>query len=113
MAVIFVSSSIPDLRQLPAGVSDHTGHVVGYAILGALVVRATSDATWRRLTARAAGAAWLLCAGYGVTDEFHQQFVHGRTPAFDDWVADATGAAVAIALVMIAGAVRSQRNRAV
>jgi VanZ family protein len=37
------------------------------------------------------GAAVLAGSLYGVTDEWHQSFVPGRTPAADDLVADAVG----------------------
>jgi VanZ family protein len=47
--------------------------------------------------------AWVICACYGVTDEWHQRYVPGRFPSVDDWVADALGAAAAvIGLVAIA-----------
>jgi len=113
MAVIFGASSIPDLRELPAGVSDHTGHFVGYAILGALVYRGLAAARWSGVTEAAAFVAWTLSALYGVTDEFHQHFVHGRSPALDDWAADALGAAAAVVLVFAAGIVRRSRGRTV
>ena len=37
-------------------------------------------------------------AAYGATDEWHQSFVPGRETELGDWVADATGAAVALLL---------------
>ncbi len=42
--------------------------------------------------------AVLLCGGYGLSDEFHQMFVPGRTPALHDVAIDLSGAAF-IALV--------------
>ncbi len=38
MAAIFGASSIPDLTRLPGGISDHTGHFIGDALLGAVAV---------------------------------------------------------------------------
>jgi VanZ family protein len=96
MAAIFVASSLPNLKRLPGDVSDHTGHFVGYAMLGALVLRACAGARWDGVTARTSFRAWAICAIYGATDEFHQMFTPGRTPAVDDWVADAVGVAAAI-----------------
>jgi VanZ family protein len=109
MALIFALSAIPDLTRLPGDLSDHAGHFVGYAVLGALVIRACAGAEWAGVTAGAAGAAWLVAAGYGVADEFHQHFVAGRTPAFDDWLADATGAGLAV-LVIVVGAIGQRRR---
>jgi VanZ family protein len=113
MIVIFAASSLPDLRRLPGGVSDHAGHFAGYAILGALVLRAVAGARLARVTPQTAVAAWCLSTAYGMTDEFHQHFVHGRTPALDDLAADAMGAAAAIVVVLTAVAIRRTRNRAV
>lgn len=99
MAVIFVLSSLPDV-ELPAGVSDHIAHFSGYALLGALVLRALAGATWSGVTLRAAWRAWLVSAVYGMTDEFHQRFVDGRWSSVGDWLADASGAAAAIAVIV-------------
>jgi VanZ family protein len=102
MAIIFGASSIPDLTTLPGGLSDHTGHFVGYALLGALVLRARAGGVWRGVTAQIGWQAWLVAAVYGVTDEFHQRFVHGRTPDVHDWMADAAGAGVAVIIGVVA-----------
>jgi len=113
MAVIFVYSSIPDLTSTPFNVSDHTGHFLGYGLLGALILRALSRAEWSRVTAASAAAAWLLSSAYGATDEWHQGFVPGRTPTIDDWVADTLGAGVAVAVVWAAATARRARSREV
>ena len=113
MIVIFVASAIPDLQSLPGDVSDHTGHFLGYGLLGALVLRAIARGRWDGLTPGAAALAWVLCAVYGVTDEWHQHFVPGRSPTVDDWIADALGAATAIAGLLAISAVRRRRSRAV
>jgi len=112
MVVIFVASSIPDLQELPGGVSDKTGHAVGYFLLAALVYRAMAGARWAGLSWSVGWRAWLISAAYGASDEFHQRFVPGRTPAVDDWIADASGAAVAILLFATVSAIRA-KGRAV
>jgi len=115
MAAIFAASSIPDLGDLPGGVSPDFGHFVGYALLGGLLARAFADGRVAGLTNRAAVLAWLSAAFYGATDEFHQNFVHGRTPDVKDWLVDAAGAAVAVlACRALAAAIgRWRRSRAV
>jgi VanZ family protein len=111
MAVIFVLSGIPNLKELPGGISDVTGHFAGYMILGTLVVRAAAGARWAGVSARAAARAWLISAAYGVSDEFHQSFVPGRSPSGVDWIADATGAAAAVvAIAVVASFVRRRRK---
>lgn len=113
MAAIFTYSSIPDLRSTPFDVSDHTGHFLGYGLLGALMLRALARGEWPRVTPAAAAAAWLLSSAYGVSDEWHQSFVPGRTPTVDDWVADTLGAGVAVAVVWVAATVRRAWRREV
>jgi VanZ family protein len=110
MAVIFGASSIPDVKALPGGVSDKTAHFAGYALLGALAMRAISDGRWRRCTWWTGLQALWIGAVYGASDEFHQSFVPGRTPSVDDWFADTLGAAAAV-LVILAIAVALGRKR--
>jgi VanZ family protein len=115
MAAIFVASSIPNLGELPGGVSPDFGHFVGYALLGGLLARALADARVAGLTTRAAALAWVGSAVYGASDEFHQSFVPGRTPDVNDWFVDIAGAAVAIIAcrAMAAAIARRRQSRAV
>ena len=110
MAAIYSVSSLQDIGPLPGDLSDKTGHFGGYALLGAVVIRATAGARWTGVTGQSALVAWVICALYGVSDEWHQGFVPGRTVALDDWVADAAGAATAI--LAIAAVARVMRRRA-
>jgi VanZ family protein len=109
MAVIFVASSQTDLPRLPAGLTDYTGHVIGYAILGVLALRAFAGAAWRGVTTAAAWRAVLLSSAYGATDELHQFWVPNRYPGLGDWVADTVGAVAGVLVVI--GAARSLRPR--
>lgn len=112
MGAIFVLSSQPTLPTLPGGLTNHTGHFVGYAALGALLLRAIARASWRQVTTRAAAWSWLVAVAYGASDELHQRFVPGRMSTLDDWVADAAGAWVAVSLGWL-WARRRQRTRKV
>jgi len=99
MAVIFVASATPGEELPNAGVFDllfkKGGHVLGYALLGAACLRGLA---WRRPSApRDVGAAVLLAALYAASDEVHQRFTPGRTPAVGDVLIDAMGAAVGAA----------------
>ncbi len=105
MAVIYYASSIPDLASLPGGVSDKTAHFAAYAVLAALALRGFAGGRWAGVGVRSAFWALAVAAGYGVLDELHQRFVPGRYAAVDDWVADAFGAASAVALGLIAARV--------
>lgn len=43
----------------------------------------------------------VLCGIYGLTDEYHQSFVGGRTPDFKDIRNDCIGAAIAVLIITI------------
>ncbi len=89
-AVIFALSSIPSLST-GLGTWDlvlrKLAHVVEYAVLGVLLVRAL-----RVMPAFAAGVA------YAVSDEIHQHFVRGRHASVLDVVIDGAGVAAGIFL---------------
>jgi VanZ family protein len=89
-ALIFALSSIP---SLDSGVAwdtllRKTAHVVEFAILGALLLRALA----RPVPALVAGVA------YAVTDEFHQHFVTGRQGSPLDVAFDAVGVLLGVLL---------------
>jgi VanZ family protein len=90
-AVIFTLSSIPDLGTGLGGwdlVLRKIAHAAEYAVLGALLVRATTRP----------GLAFALGVSYAVTDEVHQLFVPGRMGSPIDVAVDALGVAVGIVL---------------
>jgi VanZ family protein len=90
-AVIFAFSSVPDLGTGLGGwdlLLRKMAHAAEYAILGALLLRAT----------RNAGFAFALAVLYAASDELHQTFVEGRVGAIRDVAIDAIGAAIGIAL---------------
>jgi VanZ family protein len=80
----------PGLFDFPG--ADKVVHGVEYGMLAALVsvgIRRSNK------TVRAAvllGAPWVFAALYGITDEFHQWFVPGRSCDILDWLADTSGA---------------------
>ena len=100
MALIFAISSLHE-APIPEGVSDHQGHGIGYAILSALLFRAIAGGSWAGISWRSGAAAVVFSVLYGMTDEFHQMFVPGRTAAWDDVLADFSGAMLGAALVGI------------
>ena len=87
--VIFAFSSVPSLGT-DLGTWDlilrKCAHLAEYAILGALLTRAT----------RAPALAVLVAGLYAVTDEVHQTFVEGRVGAPLDVAIDTVGALVGV-----------------
>jgi VanZ family protein len=98
---IFVESSISRVPAFPSGFTDKDGHALLYAGLAVLVLRAASGARWDGLTLGTATAAVAFAAVYGITDEFHQWFVPGRTADVYDWVADCVGAVAGVVAVLL------------
>ena len=88
-AVIFAFSSVPHLGT-GLGTWDlvlrKIAHTAEYAVLGALLVRATGRA----------GLAWALGVLYAVSDEIHQTFVAGRHGSPVDVAIDAVGVTIGI-----------------
>ncbi|RMG69148.1 MAG: hypothetical protein D6715_00525 [Calditrichaeota bacterium] len=93
-AVIFVASSLSNIQVLEVGFSfeDKVKHGLVYAILGALIARALAHQEKFALNRRLLwGMSLLLGVLYGISDEFHQRFVPGRSPEVADALADALG----------------------
>ncbi|HLG09682.1 MAG TPA: VanZ family protein [Gaiellaceae bacterium] len=90
-ALIFALSSVPDLGTGLGGwdlVLRKLAHAAEYAVLGALLARAT-------------GRAWLAFALgtlYATSDEVHQTFVPGRMGSGVDIAIDAVGVACGVVL---------------
>ena len=107
MAALFCFSSLSQRPPTPGlqgfRWDDKLQHAVAYAILGALVWRALAD----HQALRRAVMALLISAAYGIADEVHQAFVPGRECSFLDWVMDAAGATIAVALLLVFRDLRS------
>jgi VanZ family protein len=112
MAAIFYESSQTYVPDLPAGLSNHTGHFIAYAVLAAAALRAMAGIRWSGVTAGTAAGALLLASAYGVTDEFHQRFVTNRFSGVDDWIADTAGALAAVVVALAVARLRRRRGTA-
>ncbi|PZE22560.1 VanZ family protein [Paenibacillus xerothermodurans] len=83
------------------------GHFVSYFILALTYAWGLGG---RRLTWRRKALVVVLCVIYGLTDEYHQSFVPGRSPDIIDIRNDAIGAALAM-LFLTVPAVRRNYDR--
>jgi VanZ family protein len=77
-----------------------TAHVVEYAVLALLTLRA-AFITFRTATIRIAAVAVALAFVVAATDEARQAFLPERTGSLGDLVLDTTGAATAVALALL------------
>ena len=80
-------------------------HLSEYAVLGLLTFRALrlsqSPRSRRWPTWKVGLMALGIAACYAATDEYHQSFVAGRTPAVTDVFIDTCGAAIALSLICL------------
>ena len=77
--------------------SDKSAHWLGYTGFSVTIARALAGGLGRRIAASTAMVAVLIAVAYGVSDEFHQMFVPGRSAELADLGADALGAIVGAA----------------
>ncbi len=105
MAVIFFLSSQPgDSFQLPDVPDiDKLLHSLVYGTLAATALFAVPAGFARRRPGMAAVLVVLFCLVYGISDEFHQSFVPGRTPSVWDLAADVLGASLVSAAWYLLG----------
>jgi VanZ family protein len=93
MGVIFLGSSIGNVPKAGGVAVDaivhRTGHVIEFAILGWLLLRAVGDG--RRITRREMAITLIVIALYGASDEFHQRFTPGRSSELSAVLFDTAG----------------------
>jgi VanZ family protein len=70
-------------------------HVALFFLLAFLALKVVRHWRWEY------PAAWLFAAVYGMTDEWHQLYVPGRSGKAGDVLIDATGALLLIAIVYL------------
>jgi VanZ family protein len=94
--MLFTGTHLPRVPKAFAEQSDKVLHLAGYGGLAAVLL------FWRLsrgpVGLRSLALLWIVIACYGAFDEVTQPIV-GRFCDFGDWVADVTGAAVALAIV--------------
>lgn len=75
------------------------GHLIVYFVLMILLVialRASTNLPNKQVYL----LAFLIVAIYGLSDEYHQSFVPGRTPTLVDWLVDLIGAGLALLVLL-------------
>ena len=84
-----------------ANYPDKIAHMVLYAVFGFLLYLTLKNSSNIALRNYAFIFAIIIGTAYGVSDEFHQSFVPGRTASISDLLADSIGVTIAQALVFI------------
>lgn len=97
VVLILVATSWPGGFRIGSSVPgiDKAFHFSAYAVLAALMLRATLSPT----STRTMLLVWTVVACFGALDEWHQQFIPRRAMSLDDWIADISGALVGVLAV--------------
>jgi len=91
--IIFYGSSLPNLRPPIDGNNvDKICHIGEYIPFGFLIARGLFHTKTGFSAGRLIGLATFWAFVYGLSDEFHQSFVQGRTSSLEDVLADVIGA---------------------
>ena len=108
--ILFTLSSFSSLPSPPVGVTDKVEHFTAYGGFALTLLWGLSGGRLSAMSWGAALAAVAIASVYGVTDELHQYFVPGRSSDVHDWVADTSGAGLAVLLgLAITSLVRRSR----
>ncbi len=100
MGLIFFASSVPG-DQLQGHFWDKLVHFLVYAVLGVLLLIPLAEARLSQVSMTTAAQAVALSTLYGAFDEVHQAFTPDRTPDVRDLFADALGAALGVAAILL------------
>lgn len=106
MAMLFFFSSRSTLPSPPGDLTDKHMHFAAYAGLAAVTLRALAKARWKQVTVGAVCGAILISTLYGVSDEYHQLYVPGRSFDRLDMIADAIGSVLGAAAVWAWGIIK-------
>ncbi len=93
MLIIFAGSSVGNLPHADSQAIDaiihRTAHLIEYAILGALLLRAMRP--HRSIGWRDVIIVVIVCGLYGFSDEWHQSFIMGRSSELSAVLFDLAG----------------------
>ncbi len=98
-AILFTLSSFPIRQPARLPQLDKVEHVCAYFLLALSYFNAGSVGG-RRIGRAVAAGSWLAVVAFGISDEWHQSFVPGRSAEMLDVLADAVGGALGIAAAL-------------
>lgn len=115
MGIIFYSSSLSadKLPSLNIPNIDKLFHFIEYFVLGFLLVRAFFYSSTKPNYIYIFIASILIGSLYGVSDEFHQRFVPGRTCDIFDLLADVISSAMGAGLSLYKERVKSAVDKTI
>jgi len=97
MGIIFLLSHTPGNNLPSLGHNlDKVCHAIAYGTLAASILYALPSTNGKKSFSLLGPGVIFICFLYGLTDEFHQSFIPGRSPSWLDIAADTTGAALVV-----------------
>src|SRR4030095_14444177 len=102
MTVIFIQSSFPAIKlpEIELISADKLIHMGVYGLLAGLCyISLVHISKSNMFSLNPLIWSAIIASVYGASDEIHQYFVPNRSSDFLDWVADATGAIIAIIII--------------
>ena len=95
--LIYIQSSYPSPQSIPRlPYIDKVLHLGGYAVLGALFLRALRTLPFKNRLRLVMFLSILLSSLYGISDEIHQHYVPYRNADVMDALADAVGSVLGV-----------------
>jgi VanZ family protein len=100
--ILFILTSLPSSEAITIGVNDKIEHFGAYGLLsGILYLNLHFQQKFNFLKKFPAVFTILIASFYGLLDELHQLFVPGRSADVLDWIADFSGAVIAVIIIRI------------
>jgi VanZ family protein len=108
MAGIYYGAGMAVVPGPAALISDTVLHMIGYAVLALLTVRATARGRWSGVTIGALAVALLIATLHGLTVEWEQMYVPTRMAEWRDVANDVLGALAGLIPVWAWSKIRSE-----
>ena len=89
---IFTGTHLPDVLDFSPKIHDKSKHFLAFFGLATMLCYVTNS----RNTVKRFGLIAIACLTYAAVDEVTQGWIPGRTPDFQDFIADAIGVSLAI-----------------
>ncbi len=111
LLIYFLSSLNISAGALPVSVSDKFLHILEYAVLGFLFMRAYLNTAGREFRLRGVFTTVFFAFLFGCSDEYHQLYVPNRVVSLGDILADTTGGFIGSIFYLIVLYVISRKEK--
>jgi VanZ family protein len=97
MVAVYIGAALPPSAMGPAaGIPDTVMHMLSYAVVALVTLRATAKGRWAGVTPAALWLAFAIAVAHGATVEIEQMFVPQRVAEWRDLANDTCGTALGL-----------------